>query len=750
MTIATEGLTTRATGWRWPVVLTLALRELRSGLSGFYVFLACIALGVAVIAGVGALSDALRAGFERQGEALLGGDVTLARSHKAATEAERRWIATHGKVSEAATLRSMARTAAPAAGADEQALIELKAIDDLYPLSGTLTLSSGVTASTALAGRGAAVEPILLDRLGIKLGDRIKLGRTEVEVRATIVAEPDKIADRLTYGPRVLVSLDTLKASQLAEPGSLVRWRYALKLAAAGPTADNADLVRFRDKAKADLPESGFIIADRRDPSPSVSRTLERLRQFLTLVGLTSLIVGGVGVASAVATYMDRRRKVIATLKALGARQRTITALHLVQILIIGLLGIGIGLGLGMLMPLALDATIGAALPIRGEFVISARSVLTAIAYGLLVTLLFTVWPLGRAGRIRAASLFRDDVQPARTSLPWTSIASLIVIAALLAVLAILSSEDRRIASFFLLGIAGVFAVFLGLGQLVTLVARTLPRPRRPELSLALGSLGAPGGLTRSVVLALGSGLSLLVTLSLADASIRDELTARIPKGSPNYFILDLPRDDRDRHDAIVKRHVAAAEVRHAPMLRGRLVKLGDRPAETVKASPKASWVLQGDRGLTYAEDVPEGSKVTAGAWWPKDYQGEPLVSFEGELAKDLGLKIGDSVTVNILGRDVTARIASFRELKWESLAINFVMVFSPNTLSGAPHNLLATITLPADTALVTEAAIARDLGRELPGTTAIRVKDAINAFGTLFAKIMTAVRVAAGITLAA
>ena len=729
-----------------PLALSLALREQRNGLRGFYVFIACVALGVAVITGVGALADALRASFERQGEALLGGDVTLSRPHQPAEGAERDWIWKQGRISETATMRAMARHP----GGTEQALAELKGVDAAYPLVGGVRLAGDVSLDDAIRRQpGAAIDPILLERLGLKVGDRLGLGKTEVPITATIAAEPDKLTERLTVGPRVLISLDTMRATGLIEPGSLVGWRYALKLTDATGQSD-AGLLGFRDRIKQALPEGGFTVRDRRDPSPQVSRTLERLRQFLTLVGLTALLVGGVGVANAVATYIDRRRKVIAAFRSLGATSGTVLWIHLLQVMMIAGIGIVLGIGLGFLIPVALTAFVGDSLPIKADLTVSARSLLTAVAYGLLVSLLFTLWPLGRAEQIRAGVLFRDEVAPERVWPRRHIIVLTLAAALLLAALAVLTSEAPKLALYYCLGVVGVFAVFLGLGSAIAWGARRMKRPRQPELALAIGNLGAPGGLTRSVVLSLGAGLSLLVTVALVDRSIIAELTDRLPEESPNYFVLDVKRSEIDALHALVAKEAPAGRVREAPMLRGRIVKLGDRAADTVKAPPEAQWVLNGDRGLSYSATVPEGSSVVAGQWWPADYAGEPLVSMEAEIAKGLGLKIGDAVTVNVLGRNVTARIANLREVKWESLALNFVLVFSPNTLVGAPHNLLATISLPKDTPLATEAKLAQQIGRAFPASTAIRVKDAIDAFSAVFNRVMLAVRAAGSVTLIA
>ncbi len=725
-------------------MLALALTELARSWRGFGILVACIALGVAVIAGVGALSDGLRASFERQGEVLLGGDVTMARPHRQATPEERAWMAARGRVSETATLRSMARRL----DGSDQALVEVKGVDRAYPLVGKLAFKGATSIPDALfAGAGAIVDPILLERLGVKLGDRLQLGRTEIEVRALIENEPDKISDRFTMGPRVFVSHETLEKSGLAEPGGLVRWRYALSLDGA---TDRASLMAFREAVRVGLAESGFAVNDRRNPSPAITRTLDQLRQFLTLIGLASLMIGGVGVANAVKAYVDRRRKVIAAMKSLGASGRQIFTLHLVQVMTLALAGTAIGLLAGVLIPGLIDRVIVGVLPVRVEMTVGLGSLALAAAYGLLVALLFALWPLGRAGEIRAAALFRDEVSPSGQRPRWSIVAATVLVAVAVAALAILTSDRRMVAVWFLLGILAIFVVFPLLGAAIAWIARRLPRPSRPEVSLALGSLGAPGGLTRSVVLSLGAGLSLLSAVALIDASIVGELETRLPRNSPNYFLLDIPQSEMAPLERTIARANADARLAEAPMLRGRLVSLAGRKVEDIKAPPEAQWVLRGDRGLSYSAEVPQGSRVVAGKWWPPDHTGEALVSFEAELAQHLKLSIGDTVTVNVLGRNVTARVANLREVHWESLGINFVLVFSPNVLKGAPHNLLATVTLPPSVSLADEAALAREIGKAHPAVTVIRVKDAIDAFNAVFTKVMTAVRVAGGVTLVA
>lgn len=741
-TIAPQARSARSAG---PQVLRLALRELRSGFSGFHVFIACVALGVMVITAVGVLTDSLRRGFEQQGELLLGGDLVLSRAHRPAEPKELAWLNAQGRMAAMATMRTMARRI----DGQDQALAELKGVDTAYPLVGAVQMQGGAGFAEAIHKQGGAVvAPILLERLGLSVGDSIALGSTTVPITGVVEDEPDSITDNFTYGPRVFVSLETMQRTGLVQLGSLVRWRYALKIA--DGRASEEQLVRFRDQLASALPDSGFTMRDRRNPSPRVTRSLDRLRQFLTLLGLTALLVGGVGVANAVATFIDRRRRVIATFKSLGATSGMIFGVFLTQVLLIAAIGVAIGLVLGYLVPVIANAIYGDALPIRATVTISPWSIASAAAYGFLVALVFTLWPLGRAELVRAGVLFRDEVAPEPVRPRPRVIALTVATVAALVLFAVLSSEVRWIAIYFCVGLVAVFALFAGLGVLVTYVARRLPRSTVPEVALAIGNLGAPGGLTRSIVLSLGAGLSLLVAVALTDSSMVRELTTHLPETSPTYFVLDIAKTDADEFRQLVNRVAPGSEIRDAPMLRGRIVELGGRPVDQIKPAPEAQWVLTGDRGLTYSEGVPEGSRVVAGEWWPADYDGDPLVSFEAELAGHLGVGLGDTVTVNVLGRNITARIASLREVKWESLAINFVMVFSPNALQAAPHSLLATITLPPDADLARDAELARAISNTFPSATAIRVKDAIDAFNDVFGKVMTAVRVAGSITLLA
>ena len=726
-------------------LFTVALRQVRGGLSGFYIFMACVALGVMMITAIGTVTESLRAGLESEGQTLLGGDVLLSRMHVRATDKELAHVKEFGQVCESASMRSTARRFDD----QDQMLVEVKAVDKSYPLVGALELKSGKKPeNTFRQPDSAAVDPLLLERLKLKIGDELKLGTSTLKIAAIIDKTPDGLTNRLTVGPRVLVSLPTLLATGLVQPGTLINWRYALKLT--DDPSDETKLAALTKKLKEGLQGSGFNFADRRDPSPQLTRTLERLRQFLTLMGLTALLVGGVGIANAVSTFVDRQRKTIATFKSIGATNRQVLIIYLLQILAMAAIGIAIGLVLGFAIPATLKLFYGDILPIPTTLTLSPWGTAAAITYGFVVSLLFSLWPLGRTARISGAALFRES---SANEYGWPPAAIVFATTALtifLALFAIMTSGAQMLALYYCGCLVLAFVVFILLGEFVSWVARKISRPRIPELSLAIGNLGAPGGLTRSVILSLGAGLTVLVAVSLADASFVDELSSRLPENSPDYFVLDIKKGDLDKFQNETKKNVHGTSIKSAPMLRGRLIKLKGVPVEQIKAPPEAQWVLSGDRGITYAETLPSGTSLVEGDWWPKDYAGEPLVSFEADLAKQLNLKISDTVTVNVLGRDITARIANLRKVDWESLAINFVMVFSPNTLAGAPANSLATLKLPEATTLADEGKLARAIASSFPSVTVIRVRDAIDTFNEVFSKIMTAVRAATSVTLLA
>ncbi|TWD53413.1 putative ABC transport system permease protein [Agrobacterium vitis] len=720
----------------------LALREMRGGLKGFYIFLACIALGTGAIAAVNSISTAITRSIATQGQSLLGADIRFELNNREANQQEADFLRALGVVSTSTGLRSMARLP----DGSDQSLVEVKAVDTAYPLYGTFKANPNKPLPELLAKTGdsfgAVVAPLLLDRLRLKIGDTLLIGSAKLTITGTIDSEPDAVSEGFGFAPRLITSNAALNASGLIQTGSLVEHVYKIKLKPEAPP-----LKTIQDQAKTSFPDAGWSVRTSDRAAPNLTENINRFSQFLTLVGLTALIVGGVGVANAVRAFLDSKRSVIATLKCLGAPASVVVMVYLFQIIMIASVGIALGLIIGIVSPWIASSYLAQFLPIQADMTIYPRALVLALVFGILTTLAFAVMPLGHAREVPATALFREQGFETRRlpSWPYVLVAALAILA--LGGLAIVTAYDRRLALFFLIAMAASFVVLRLVAYGVAALARRSPRLPSPALRLAVGNIHRPGALTPSVILSLGLGLALLVTLAMIDGNLRRNLTGTLSEKAPNFFFVDIQRSQLDDFRKILKAEAPQGKVTEVPMLRGRILAFNGQDVAKMNVPPEGRWVLRGDRGITYETELPKNSTLVEGTWWAPDYKGEPLVSFSAQEAKELGLKLGDTVTVNVLGRSITAKIANFRKVDWQSLSINFVMVFSPNTFAGAPHAWIATLTEPNATA-AQEAEILRSVTKAFPTITSVRVKDALDVVNDLVGQLATAIRAAAAIAL--
>jgi len=741
MTVASEPLP----GRRAPALpLRFALRELRGGLRGFYVFIACIALGVMAIAGVGSVAASLSEGLAREGRTLLGGDVAFSLIQREAKPDEVAFLRSRGQVSVAATLRAMART-----GDGRLALVEIKAVDGSYPMLGELTLDPKLPVADLLAERdgafGAAADSTLLARLDLRIGDRVSIGSATFQIRSVVGAEPDRLAGGLGFGPRFLVSEAGLRATALLQPGSLVRWIYRVKLP--DNAADDHAATRLADDTRSALPEAGWEIRSRGNASPQLERTISRFTQFLTLVGLAALLVGGVGVANAVKSHIDRRRDVIAAFKALGATGRDVFTIYLTQVVVLAAIGSVIGLAAGAALPFVIVGVFGKLLPLPVVAALHPDELALSFVYGLLTALTFGLWPLGRVHDVPVAALFREAVASEWHRPRWRYLALMAVVIALLVAVVVGLAYDKRVAAVFVASSVVVFALLRVIAAGLMALARRLPRTRITMLRLAIANIYRPGALTPSVVMSLGLGLAVLVTITQIDGNLRRQFLAALPDRAPSFYFIDIPTHDADRFAAFLKATAPQSSVEDVPMLRGRIVSARGVKADDLKASTDSEWVLQSDRGLTYTGEIPKGSKIVEGEWWGAAYDGPPLVSIEKKIADGLRLKLGDEIVVNVLGRDIKASIGNMRTVDWQSLGINFVLVFSPNAFKGAPHTHIATLTeTHPDSA--GDARIIKSVADAFPMVTSVRVREALETIGTVVTNLVLAIRGASAVTL--
>jgi putative ABC transport system permease protein len=727
-------------------LVRLAARDLRGGFEGLRIFLACIALGVAAIVAVNSLARALEDGLARDGRVILGGDASFSLIHQDLEPDERAFLASRGELSTVASTRAMARNAE-----GDATLVDLKAVDADWPRLGRAEFEPAITAAAAFAPRGdvfgAAVDDALLDRLGLKVGDGFDMGEQHFEIRARVISEPDRLGTGIGFGARVLTSEAALRASGLIQPGSLIRWTTRVLLNPGGAPASEREVKTLLDDAKARFPEAGWEARSRSAVSPDFSRNLDRFGEFLALVGLVSLTVGGVGVANAAHGFVERKRGTLAILKALGASGGDVVTLALLEFLAVAAVGIAIGLCIGAATPYLVAAIAGAALPYPLAPNVYPRELGLGAVYGLLTALTFSLAPLGRAHDLPVSALFRDLVaDDAAWPRPRYALAAAVA-AACLAALAIFASPQRSVAIVVVVATALALIALRGVASAAMAIARRAPRARSVEWRMAIANLHRPGSPTPSVVISLGLGLAVLVALTLVDANLRAQLRPSAA-GAPNFYFLDVRSGQLAAFRDFLDASAPGADIEEAPMMRGRIVKIGAVAAADFKAKENAAWVLEGDRGVTFADAPPAGARIVAGEWWPKDYDGPPLVSLEADIAGGLGLKIGDTLTVNVLGRNVAAKIANLRKVNWRTFAINFVMVFSPNTFKGAPHSVLVSAALAKSAPPGAELALLKATASRFPTVSSVRVGEALAAVEALVGKLGEAIRAASGIAL--
>ena len=718
------------------IAARFAQRELRGGLSGFRIFLACLALGVAAIAGVGSVRSAIEAGLTEQGAVLLGGDAEARLTYRFASDDERNWLeSVSTAVSEITDFRSM--VVVERDGDVERGLTQVKSVDDLYPLVGSVVLDPPIALEEAISGNGAVMARVLADRLALRPGDTFGLGSAFYELRAILEVEPDSAGGGFSLGPRTLLRTKALEDSGLLQPGTLFDTQYRLRL------APDTDLDNLATEAERLFRDSGLRWRDSRNSAPGVAEFVNRLGAFLVLVGLSGLAVGGIGVSAAVRAYLVRKTSVIATLRTLGASRAVIFQTYFIQIGILSFLGIGIGVVLGAVVPIVLAPMITAALPIPALFTLHPAPLFEAAVYGVLTALLFTLWPLARTEDIRAATLFREALGSARLlPAPRYVIATLVLISALVGTAAIFS-DSVYLTMWTAGGLVGALILLTGAAWTIRRFARSGTRTSRgrPVLRWALGAISGPREGAASVVLSLGLGLTVLAAVGQIDGNLRLAISRDLPEIAPSYFFVDIQKNQMPGFMERLNADPDVSRVDSAPMLRGVITRINGRPAQEIAGD---HWVIQGDRGVTYAAQPSETTRVTEGAWWAEDYVGPPLVSFATEEAAEMGLKLGDTLTVNILGRDITAEITSFRDVDFSTAGIGFVMTMNPAALQAAPHTFISTV-YANETA---EAAILRDLANAYPNITAIRVRDAIDRVTDLLQGIASATRWGAAATL--
>jgi len=721
--------------------LRIARRELAGGLAGFWIYLACLALGAWAIASAGSITSALTAGLERQSRELLGGDAAITLSQRDASEEQLAWMKERGTVSEAAQTDLMARAGSSVIQAD------VRGIDSLFPLVGSFTFDRDIALPAIFARKGevwgVAASASLAERLGITVGDRFNLGPIPAELRATLVREPDRVGEPGLFEPRVIIDIAALRESGQMTPGALFRTAYRLRL-----KPEHA--ATFEEDVNARWAADGLRYRGPDDAIDGLRDLIEMLNTFMTVVGISALIAGGVGVSQATSSFLDTRIDSIAALKALGADGGTIRAAYAVQLGVLAGAGALAGVALGALSPWIVRWIAGDAIPLPMILGVYPFALLKAFVLTLLAAAMFATPPLGRARATPPAALFRRESGDVPQRTPWPERIAAGVAALLLVVIAMAGSPRPLIVLALLAGAAVAYVVLVGVAILVRRLARASATHARGRLRLVLASLGGPGSLAPIVAPALGLGLGLLTLITVVQGNLLGRLKDTAPAEAPSIVFRSIPEKDTAAFDALMRDFGVDTSnellYRRAPVLLGRITTHNGQAIDDLNVPPEAGWVTRSEVPMTLLGKKPVEQLVLSGAWWTEDYAGPPLVSVEEDAAGGLGLKVGDRIGLRIFTRQIDAEIASIRKVDWAGFGANVAFILSPGAIGAFQPPHAAIVILPPER----ESAVVAAVSERWPGVLAFQVRRTLETAAALFGQIALVVSALAGVVLAA
>ena len=723
------------------IALKIAQRELTAALKdrlhGFRILILCLIFGVASIATIGSLRGAIEAGLNSNGRVFLGGDAEIELTYRRASPQENGWMAQQSlQKSEILDFRSMA----VARDNSKRILTQVKAVDAAYPLVGEIVLSNGIGLPEALAGQndlpGAVVAPALLRRLQLNLGDIMQLGEQEFVVMATLEKEPDNFGN-FALGPRSIVLAQDLEGSGLLSPGTIFSSKYRLIL------PNGADFNAAKAVFENDWATAGGKWKDARNASPGAARAIDRLSTFLVLIGLSGLVVGGIGVSAAVRAFVAKKTGNIAVLKTLGATPRQIFWIYTLQVIAYTVMAVFLGVLLGAVSPFMARPFLPESLSAVAVISVYPGALLEAAIYGALAAAIFSIWPLAQTEQIRPANLFRGG-----TPQSWPAARYVIVLVILLggALWGAVQFSGSITMTFWLLGGISLALLFLalmaGLFQLILKqVVRSKALQGRLALRAAVSAIASGTERASPVVMGIGLGLAVLAAVGQIDGNLRKSMTKSLPDKAPSFFFLDIQSGQLDEFNQRLSDNTEVDRVETAPMLRGLVTQINGKPAAEVGGD---HWVLRGDRGISYAAEMPEKTSLTAGQWWPGDYSGPAQISFSAEAADEIGISLGDSLTLNVLGRDITATITSLRDVDFSNAGMGFVILLNTAALAGAPHSHIATVYASE----AAEIPILDELGQAFPNVTGIQIREAVLMVSGIVSSIASAASIGAIATL--
>ncbi len=721
----------------------IAMRELAGGLSGFWIYIACIALGIFAIAAAGSVTSGFSKGLASEARTLLGGDALFAASQRRASPDELDWMRARGRISENITINVMGQ-----AGETRQQ-VDVRAVDERHPLIGAPELSGGAdTLGEALSfenGRwGIAASASTLETFGLTVGDDIMLGSIPATIRAQLDKEADGIGTPGTFGPQITIRLAALEEAGRLTDGQLFRTRYRMVLDDAG-TADTLE-----EQAAEDLGPNGLRYRGPEDAIDGLQNLLDMLNSFLSVIGIAALIAGGVGIAQASSAFLETRMPSIAAFKALGAEASTLRAAYFIQLTALALVGAAIGIFLGASTPFLIAAIAGDQIPLPNILRIYPFPLLRALVLGLLSAAIFALPPLGRARATPPAALFRSLGTETLEKTPRPERIASILAAIALIIVSVMTSQTPLVTGILLVGAAFAWLILVSMAHIIRLVAKRASVGASGLSRLTLANLGGPGSLAPTITPALGLGLALLVFVATVQANLLRQVNETATRNLPALFFTQIPSESIETFDRIIADNGIDIEdadaFRRTPLVIGRVISLKGEALDEEKVAPSERWVVNGEIGMPYIGRMPPEADLVEGEWWAEDYQGPLLVSIEADAARGLGLELGDEIGFRIFGRNLTATVASLRNVDWGGFGANTAFILSPGTLEAAnpPHLAIAQATPEQEPVIIAA------LGEALPQVVVFQTRETLATAGRLLGNITIAVNAAAGIVMLA
>jgi putative ABC transport system permease protein len=704
--------------------IRIGLLDMRGDLRRFVLLVVCLAVGTALISGVNSVGSSITRAIDDGAAELMGGDVELSRADRLATDAERASMDTFGTVS------TIVDTNLRAESATGDAFVDLTAVGPTYPLLGQVLspqLPAGQSVYQFLAPsndvHGALVDPVLLDQLGLAIGDSFGLGGTEFQVRGTLTKLPDGPVRGFRLGLTAVVTdagFASVSDRTSPLPGLGSWYRYKLLL-------DDRDAEAGKAALETAFADSGWTVRSARDGLGQMVRYYDLFMRFLVIVGLGSLLIGGVSVWTGMQAYIAERASVIAVLRSMGAGRSRIFIHFFAQVAALAAVGVGIGLLIGGGAAFAVLPIIGRAVGIDLAATLHIQPLLVAAGAGFVTAFAFAYLPLQQAQTIRPVLLFRSKGLSAppidwRALLLSWQVSPLIAAAIAFFVLAWLMTGDAVLVAAFGLA-SGVSAILFQLFIRVIQFGLTrLPEPRARIPRHALRAISGSGQNAASVVVSAGMALAMLIVVLVLQTNLRQEFLGASAFDVPTLVASDLFPDEVESLAAIAGAGTDIPRFVATPMLRGALSEIAGQPALGVRTrGPEATFLLAGEVPLTYRSQLPASSRITSGEWWPADYAGPALVSLHQSLRSGLGVDLGDTLTFTIFGEPITATIASFRDYSWQG-GIDFLATFSPGVIDAYPTTLFAAVTaLPGR-----EEAVERQLAADFPDVRFIEIGDTL------------------------